>query len=71
MGGIFHNPETGVLINAPAFLSSVAVVLRQVLHSSHHVLCHFSCVQLFVTTKILPHLAPLSIGFSRQENCCG
>ena len=30
-------------------------------------LSHFSCVQLFVTLWTVAHLAPLSMGFSRQE----
>ena len=31
-------------------------------------LSHFSCVELFVTLWIEAHQAPLSMGFSRQEN---
>ena len=31
-------------------------------------LSHFSCVRLFVTLWIVDHQAPLSLGFSRQEN---
>ena len=30
-----------------------------------------SCVQLFVTTWTVPHQAPLSMGFSRQEYWSG
>ena len=29
--------------------------------------CHFSCVQLFVTLWTVAYQAPLSMGFSRQE----
>ena len=31
----------------------------------------FSCVQLFVTPRTVPHQAPLSVGFSRQEYWSG
>ena len=30
-------------------------------------LSHFSCIRLFATLWTIPHLAPLSKGFSRQE----
>ena len=33
------------------------------------VLSHFSHVQLFVTLWTVAHVAPLSMGFSRQEYC--
>ena len=43
------------------------------LHLKLHVclLSHFSCIQLFVTPWTVAHLAPLSVGFSRQEYCSG
>ena len=31
----------------------------------------FSCVRLFVTSRTVAHQAPLSMGFSRQENWSG
>ena len=34
-------------------------------------LSHFSCVQLFANLWIIPHLTPLSKGFSRQEYWSG
>ena len=43
------------------------------LHLKLHVclLSHFSCIQLFVTPWTVARLAPLSVGFSRQEYCSG
>ena len=35
------------------------------------VLSHFSCVRLFVSRWTVAHQAPLSMGFPRQEYCCG
>ena len=34
-------------------------------------LSHFGCVQLFATTWMLAHQAPLTMGFSRQEYWSG
>ena len=36
-------------------------------HVLYYLLRHFSCVQFFVTPWMTAHLAPLSMGFSRQE----
>ena len=36
-----------------------------------HVLCQFSCVQLCATPWTVAFLAPLSVGFSRQEYWSG
>ena len=43
------------------------------LHKSVHacMLSHFSRVQLFVTLWMVAHQAPLSMGFSRQEDWSG
>ena len=35
------------------------------------VFSHFSCVRLFVTPWTVAHQAPLSMGFSRQEDWSG
>ena len=40
-------------------------------YSSACMLNHFSCVQLFVTTRTVAHQAPLSMGFPRQESGVG
>ena len=45
--------------------------LRQFVPCSLCVLSHFSCVRLFVTLWTIAHLAPLPMGFSRQEYWSG
>ena len=36
-----------------------------------HAWSHFSCVQIFVTSWVVAHQAPLSVEFSRQEHLSG